>query len=266
MYITFSTRYLYNFFPLPLQKPLKMMYSIEHESLVVIMKTVKQAVSLPIEEIKSKDESAGERRHGILLPPSIRAIICGPSSCGKTNLLMNLLYNKNGLVFQNIYLYSKSRYQPKYQELERVLEMVPEIGYFPFDDNDSVIQPNEAKNNSIFIFDDVSCEKQGSIREFFCMGRHKKIDSVYLAQTYTRIPKHLVRDNANLIVLFKQDFGNVKHVYFDHVNTDMTFNRFCEICRQCWASSNYSCLVIDKTSELNAGRYRRGFDEYIITE
>jgi len=59
------------------------------------------------------------------------------------------------------------------------------------------------------------------------MGRHKNVDSFYLAQTYTPIPKHLVRDNANSIVLFKQDFINIKHVYYDQVNTDMTFNKFC---------------------------------------
>lgn len=231
------------------------------------MKTIKQSISLPIDEIKSESDNLPEnQRHGILLPNSIRAIICGPSSCGKTNLLMNLLYNANGLSFENIYLYSKSRYQPKYQELESVLQLVPEIGYFPFDDNETVIPPNEAKENSIFIFDDVACEKQQHIRAYFCMGRHKNVDSFYLAQTYTRIPKHLVRDNANLLILFKQDFTNLKHIYYDHVNTDMNFTKFCEICQHCWNISNYTCMVIDKTKDLNDGRYRIGFDEYIILD
>ena len=198
------------------------------------MKTIKQSVSLPINEIKCKSDHLIEpRRHGILLPNSIRAIICGPSNCGKTNLLMNLLYNPNGLSFQNIYLYSKSRYQAKYQELEQVLNLIPEIGYFPFDDNEEVIPPNEAKENSIFIFDDVACEKQTHIRAYFCMGHHKNVDSFYLTQTYTRVPKHLVRDNANLLVLFKQDFTNLKHIYHDHVNTDMSFDKFCEMCQHC---------------------------------
>lgn len=231
------------------------------------MKTIKQSISLPIGEIKCESDDVGtSRRHGILLPSNIRAIICGPSNCGKTNLLMNLLYNPNGLSFQNIYLYSKSRYQSKYRELENVLALVPEIGYFPFDDNESVIAPSEAKENSIFIFDDVACENQSHIRAYFCMGRHKNIDTFYLSQTYTRIPKHLVRDNANFLVLFKQDFTNLKHIYYDHVNTDMTFQKFTEICQHCWRISNYSCIVIDKTRDLNDGRYRLGFDEYIIIE
>lgn len=231
------------------------------------MRTILQSVKLPLNEIKvdSKfDESKMKCRHSELLPNSIRAIICGPSSCGKTNLLLNLLYSENGLAFQNIYLYSKSRYQPKYQELEEVLKMVPEIGYYPFDDNEKVISPTEAKPNSIFIFDDVACEKQQHIRAYFCMGRHKNVDSFYLAQTYSRIPKHLIRDNANLLIIFKQDYMNLKHIYNDHVNTDMLFAKFCEISQFCWKSSNYSCLVIDKTRDVNDGRYRKGFDEYII--
>jgi len=234
------------------------------------MKTIKQPVKLAIDEIKVDphfDEmTKQQQRHGVLLPGNIRVIICGPSNCGKTNALMNLLYNENGLAFQNLYLYSKSRYQPKYQELEQVLKLVPEIGYFPFDDNETVIPPEEAAPNSIFIFDDVACESQQHIRSYFCMGRHKNIDSFYLNQTYTRIPKHLIRDNANFIVLFKQDYTNLRHIYNDHVNTDMGFNKFCEICQFCWNSSKFGCLVLDKTRDLNDGRYRLGFDEFIIID
>ncbi|KYN28024.1 hypothetical protein ALC57_02564, partial [Trachymyrmex cornetzi] len=45
-----------------------------------------------------------------------------------------------------------------------------------------------------------------------------------VCQTYARIPKHLIRDNANLLILFKQDGTNLKHVYNDHVNTDMSYD------------------------------------------
>ncbi len=232
------------------------------------MKIDRQMVKLPITEIPASNTSTEmniRKRHGVLLPSSIRGIICGPSNCGKTNVLLNLIYDPNGLVFENIYLYSKSLYQPKYQELEQVLSKCPEIGYYPFGDNDSVISPDEAEENSIFIFDDVACEQQNHIRSYFCMGRHKNVDSLYLTQTYSRIPKHLVRDNANFLVLFRQDDMNLRHIYTDHVNTDMTFNDFRNYCAQCWNSMKYGCLVIDKTSDVNKGRYRLGFHDYIIT-
>jgi len=41
------------------------------------------------------------------------------------------------------------------------------------------------------------------------MGRHKNMDSFYRCQTYTHIPKHLIRDNANMIIMFKQDDLNM---------------------------------------------------------
>jgi len=67
------------------------------------------------------------------------------------------------------------------------------------------------------IFGDVAYEKQNNIRSYFCMGRHKNIDSFYLCQTYTHIPKHIKRDNANMNLMFKQDDLNMRHIYRDHI-------------------------------------------------
>jgi len=69
------------------------------------------------------------------------------------------------------------------------------------------------------IFDDVACEKQDNLF-YFCMGRHKNFDPFYLCQTYSHIPKHLIRDNANFIKMFKQDDLNMRHIYRDHINTE----------------------------------------------
>lgn len=119
------------------------------------------------------------------------------------------------------------------------------------------------KKNSIFIFDDVACGKQDNIRAYFCMGRHNDIDSFYLCQTYSHIPKHLIRDNANFLIIFKQDDMNLKHIFRDHVNIDMTFQKFADICHNCWFN-RFGFLVLDKDKSINNGRYRKGFDEFIV--
>lgn len=230
------------------------------------MESQEQHIVLPVENIDHliPQSSNNEfKRHGILLPNTIRAIFVGPSNCGKTNALFALLLNPNGLRFENVYIYSKSLNQPKYMFLADLLNSVEGVGYYPYSDHETVISPNDAKCNSLMIFDDVACEKQDHIRSFFCMGRHKLIDSFYLAQTYTRIPKHLIRDNANFIVIFKQDEMNLKHIYNDHVNTDMTYDKFKNICYCCWNNENHSFIVIDKDSTLDNGRYRKGFDRFI---
>lgn len=202
-------------------------------------------------------------RHGVLFPNSIRCIITGPSNCGKTNLMLNLLEHINGLRFENVYVYSKSLYQPIYQYLKKLLAPIKDIKYFEFNDNENIMSPSEARKNSIFIFDDVACEKQSVMRDFFAMGRHNLIDSFYLTQTYAHIPKHLVRDNANMLVLFKQDNMNLKHIYNDHVNTDMSFEIFYDMCSECWTTTKHGFLVICKDFDLNCGRYRKGFDIFI---
>lgn len=47
----------------------------------------------------------------------------------------------------------------------------------------------------------------------FFRRRHNKVDVFNLAQSYSKVFKQLIRDNANLIVTFKQDETNLKHVF-----------------------------------------------------
>lgn len=230
------------------------------------MKVVQQAQRLPIKNMDFTKHcgDGGKSKHGSLLPNSIRCIICGPSNCGKTNVVFNLLFDKNGLRFENVYVFSKSLFQPKYHMLENVLNAVSDegIGYYAYSENDEVPPPDETASNSIMVFDDVACERQHNIRKYFAMGRHSGVDTFYLCQTYSQIPKQLVRDNANLVVLFRQDDLNLRHVYNDHVNTDMKYDAFKDVCIEAW-KGRYGFLVIDKDSSMNAGRYRIGFDRFI---
>lgn len=204
------------------------------------------------------------RKHSSLLPNSIRCIICGPSGVGKTNVIINLLEDPNGLRFENVYVYSKSLFQPKYMYLKKVLTGVKGMGCYFYSSNDDVIPIGDVKPNSVFIFDDVICDKQDNMRAYFCMGRHKGVDSFYLSQSYAHIPKHLIRENANLIVLFRQDDMNLKHVYNDYsISIDMPFEKFKEMCLKCWSSDKHGFLVIDTDSPPNNGKYRMQFDKFI---
>lgn len=54
---------------------------------------------------------------------------------------------------------------------------------------------------------------------------------------------------------------NLRHIYSDHVNNDLTFEQFHNICKTCWLD-DYGFVVIDKDSPLNNGRFRRGFDQF----
>jgi hypothetical protein len=226
------------------------------------MKVVPQKHKLQIKNIDTHVEGVGRSKNGPLLPNSIRAVISGPSGVGKTNLIYCLLTDPNGVCFENVYIYSKSLYQPKYVQLEQVMQRIPEIKYNTFSNTSDVLSPDEASYNSVFIFDDVMCDQQQKMREFFSMGRHKLIDCFYLCQSYAKVPKHLIRDNTNFIVLYKQDELNMKHIYEDHVSPDITFDQFKTMCRLCW-EKEYDFLTIDKTRNMADGRFRLGFDRFI---
>lgn len=229
------------------------------------MKTFKHNKTLSVQDVDilSTSQKQQHKRHGDLLPSSIRCLIAGPSGCGKTNAMLSLVYDLNGLCFENIYVYSKSLYQPKYQTLEKILQGVKTIKYFPYNENTEILPPSDAQPNSIFIFDDIVCDNHDKVREYFSMGRHNNIDSFYLCQTYSKAPKQLLRDNCNMLVIFRQDDLNLEHIYKNHVGGDMSFNIFKKISACCWNSDTYGFITICKDFDLNNGRYRRGFDRYI---
>lgn len=228
------------------------------------MRFIKQALSLKVNNL-NLDNNEQAIKHSPLLPNSIRCIICGPSNCGKTNVMVSLLLDGNGLKFKNIYLYSKTAYQPKYLFLKEVLKRVDDIYLFIFNANDEVIHPNEALRSSIMIFDDVTCENQTNIQNYFAMGRHQLIDCFYLSQTYSKVPKQLIRDNTNLLIVFKQDTVNLRHLYDEHVNSDIEWYKFKELCALIWKEP-HSFLLINKDCLINKGRYRKGFDIFISLE
>jgi len=119
-------------------------------------------------------------QHENMLLISTCSIIYGPSNCSKTkDVLISLLESQHGV-------HSKSLQQSKYRYL---LAPIKEIGYFtPI----TVQSYHRAFPNSIFIFDDVACDKQDAIKEYYSMDRHADVDCFYLTymqryqSTYTR--------------------------------------------------------------------------------
>lgn len=227
------------------------------------MKLVQQAVQLKVDNHDESSHNNKFKRHGALFPNLIRCLISGPSGGGKTNLLLTLLCNENGLRFKNVYLCSKTIDQAKYKVLDEILNPLQDINLFTCGEATSFVTPEDIEENSIVIFDDVnSCAEQELIKQFFTRGRHKVVDMFFLIQSYASAKKQNLRDNCNFIILFKQDKLNLKHVFDNHVIGDMKFEKFIEICNECW-KEKFGFLVIDKESIPENGRYRCGMDRYI---
>ena len=227
----------------------------------------------------------------------IRCVITGPSECGKsyflTNLILNILneYNK-------IYIYSPSLHQDSYQKLikcftnyvpiqkisnilnEADIDMVIEeiVNNKDFEKSDTEIEtfnnieelkyPQEYENNTIIILDDLN-EKEinnDKIQAMFKRGRHNNLSIFLISQDYYELPKRTIRANGNIYHIFKpNNFRDVQNLYQDKASMDMTLNEFKLLTSTCW-NEKYQPLTIDITKNKFTGRYRFGLNSIFVPD
>ena len=250
----------------------------------------------------SWNENLRKRFNHPLLPKSVRGLIVGKSGCGKTTLVLNLLLSPGWLDYDKLYVFGRSLFQPEYRILKKGMEeKVPKEALMNlFEYRDEIIDKNisplilieemakdskeksdiecqfyeypndvpdprdlESHHKNLMIFDDLLLEPQNKCETYYIRGRHSNVDCFYLSQNYFKLPRQTIRENANFICLFKQDNKNINHIYNDHVSSDMSINEFRNLCKETWKSP-FGFVVIDLSSRVNAGKYRRGFDEFYI--
>lgn len=86
----------------------------------------------------------------------------------------------------------------------------------------------------------------------------------YVLLLFLKNLSFIIRDNCNFVILFRQDDLNLKHVYNDFgVNADdVKFDEFCRLCLECWREHfGFGCISLEH--EVNSGRYRKNFSEYL---
>ena len=53
------------------------------------------------------------------------------------------------------------------------------------------------------------------IHEIFIRGRHEDLDVYYISQSYFALPRQSIRNNSDILILFKQTLGDVQSMYYD---------------------------------------------------
>jgi len=117
--------------------------------------------------------------------------------------------------------------------LSYISSSIEGVQLFTFYENEQVIKPRKALPNSVFIFNDIISENQKIARTYFSRGRNNLVDVCYLAQSYSKVTKQLLRDNANFIVFIKQDETKSRHFYMEHCFGDMSYTEFKDFCTTC---------------------------------
>lgn len=206
---------------------------------------------------------AMDRTNRAKFPKIMRAIIVGPSNCGKTTLLMNFIY-KDWLIHEYLYIFSKSLNQPLYIELlERYSALERELGKkvcFSFNKCDDMVPVDECYPDSLVVFDDCLLEKQHEIKNYFTRGRHKNISCIYLSQCYNLVDRQVIRNNVNMVFIFRQNKHYLKNIYDDFVGSDMTLAQFSQLCNQCW-DKTHGFLMMDLSKKRDFGKYQCQLNE-----
>ncbi|GBO02347.1 Putative uncharacterized transposon-derived protein F54H12.3 [Araneus ventricosus] len=79
----------------------------------------------PIEDYTEAEEVVDANQHYLLPKHPFRLLIAGASGTGKTNLLLNFIYDY--LEFYNLFIFAKDIYEPKYAKLKEKYTMFDDV-------------------------------------------------------------------------------------------------------------------------------------------
>jgi ABC-type dipeptide/oligopeptide/nickel transport system ATPase component len=200
--------------------------------------------------------------HHIKLP--FRMIIAGNSGSGKTQTLLNLLYNMPD-TFEKIFIITKNKDEPLYNYLEDKLGkegLTIKEGLTELPDVDSL----DKEQNNLIVLDDLVNEplkQQRPVADFFIRARKKNASIIYISQSFYAVPK-LIRDNINYLII--KQVSSMKNLTM--------------ICRECSlgiekkelkkiyddaTQKKQDFLLIDLEGDKDE-RFRKNFDEIYVLE
>jgi ABC-type dipeptide/oligopeptide/nickel transport system ATPase component len=200
--------------------------------------------------------------HHIKLP--FRMIIAGNSGSGKTQTLLNLLYNMPD-TFEKIFIVTKNKDEPLYNYLEDKLGkdgLTIKEGITELPDVDSL----DKEQNNLIVLDDLVNEptkQQRPVCDYFIRARKKNCSIIYISQSFYAVPK-LIRDNISYLII--KQVSSMKNLTM--------------ICRECSlgiekkqlkkiyddaTQSKQDFLLIDLEGDKDE-RFRKNFDEIYVLE
>ena len=221
----------------------------------------------------------------------VRCIITGPSECGKSIILTNLILNIIN-EYDKIYIYSPSLHQDIYQKLVKcfsnyipihiipnilneegidiVIEEIvnnkdfgkPKTEIETYESIEELKFPQEYDDGGFIILDDLNEKEMNDprVQAIFKRSRHKNLSIFIISQDYYEFPKKTIRANGNIYHIFKpNNFLDVRNTYQDKTSMDMTLDEFEYLTSTCW-NQNYQPRTIDMTKDKYTGRYRLGLN------
>lgn len=207
------------------------------------------------------------------------ALMAGGTGCGKTNVLLNLIFKF--LHWDRIYLYALDLSEPKYEFLKQQLQGLealmrkqgllkssgdtPDPLFVMSDNLNEIIRVNDLKvknedgtwRQNLVIFDDIVKQKdQSKFEDYFLRGR-KRCSVIYLSQSFFGTPRFIRLNSMYTLYFAKAKDTDVQHVG-KNLGDGMTIEQFREMYRMA-TPKNHDFLMIDGKTQNLPMKFRKNF-------
>ena len=78
----------------------------------------------------------------------------------------------------------------------------------------------------------LGAKNSSQIDKFFTRGKHEDLDVYYISQSYFALPRQIIRNNSDRLLLFKQTLRDVQSMYYGIGAYDMKYDEFKEMCHK----------------------------------
>ena len=231
------------------------------------------------EVLGSREPQTEDEKNHFLFPKLVRCVVSGGSSSGKSHLVINWII-QGIIAFDELWIWSPSIHQPKYQMLKKYFEVIEEETgkkiLFMYEAGDAIPDPQtllgkdeaERKKNTkryCFIFDDILLEKMTIIEKYFAYGRHSRVNAFILTQSFYHIKKSSIRNNMNMLLLFKTETKTLRCIYDSYISGALSFDEFRKFCKKAW-DKQYGYITLSIDDPVYGGMLREGVDTFYIPE
>lgn len=223
-----------------------------------------------IKDYNKPNEFQDPKQHPLMPIHPFRLVINGASKSGKTNLLVNLIYDY--LNFDRLYICAKDIFESKYEELrenytqfedieledikkckglKNKKEIIKEYKKYKKDEviftscleEFITVDDLDPSYINLVVFDDCIVEKdQHKIEEFFIRGRKKNASIIYLSQYYYKIPI-TIRSNSDYFIFFNMKQREIDQIIRE-IDGQLTRDEFREMFKNC-IRKRYDFFMLD---------------------
>jgi len=232
--------------------------------------------SLQVKEIKVVDKKKRFKCDPLLPQPPFLLLMSAPRFSGKTNLLINLLIEKEMYCnkFDEIFIWSKSYHNdPKWKHISFDPEYEKTHVFDQYNETHAQqifesIQKRSQKQHveTLFIFDDMmGDEVMKALRvqmldRIAATGRHFDVSAILIFQKFKKFSP-IVRENATNVVIFEQKNSTAIEQIMDEYKGDMDKKDFMRI-YQIACGEPFQFLHINLQADQET-RFRKNWDQII---